>query len=72
MLLFRSEEQVQQWCDANGLPRGDVLSLEQVWRLSQAWYGDRLSPAFRGRTIDDVMQIFDSVGLTSTFWKLPH
>ena len=48
MLLFRSEEAVDRWCAATGEPRGETLPLQQVWTLSRAWYGDRMSPGFRG------------------------
>lgn len=41
-----------------------------MWRLSQAWYGDRLDRSFRGRTIDATQGLLDSVGLTSQFWQL--
>jgi hypothetical protein len=69
MLLFRSEAQVQEWCATWQVKRGQVLPLSQVWELSKAWYADRMHPDFRGRTPDKVVQIFESVGLISPFWK---
>ncbi len=69
MLLFRSEEGVDAWCAATGEPRGETVPLAQVWELARAWYGDRLAPDFRGRTAEQAEQIFQSVGLTSTFWR---
>lgn len=69
MLFFRSEEQVDDWCTRNGVGRGEVVPLAQVWRLAQAWYGVRLDPAYRGRTAEEVVAVFESVGLTSDFWK---
>jgi hypothetical protein len=68
MLLFRSEEDIAAWCRATGEPRGATLSLPQVWSLAQAWYGDRLSPDFRGRTVAQAVAIFERLGLTSAFW----
>jgi hypothetical protein len=68
MLLFRSEEDIDAWCSATGEPRGEALSLAQVWELSRAWYSDRISPDFRGRTAAEAEAIFQSVGLTSSFW----
>jgi hypothetical protein len=47
-----------------------TLSLARVWALAQAWYGDRMSPAFRGRSTKQAMQIFASVGLTGAFWQI--
>jgi hypothetical protein len=69
MLLFRSEDEVDAWCAATGEPRGEVAPLSQVWALAQEWYGDRMSPHFRGRTVDQAMDIFARVGLTSAFWQ---
>jgi hypothetical protein len=69
MLLFRSEEEVDAWRGATGEPRGESVPLAQVWDLAQAWYGDRMDPAFRGRTAEQARAIFAGVGLTSAFWQ---
>ena len=34
-----------------------------------AWYHNRLSPAYRGRSAADVTGIFTGLGLTSPFWR---
>lgn len=70
MLLFRSEGNVEAWRQAHQMPRGQLLTLEQVWELSQNWYSDRLSPEYAGRSIKQVEAIFQSVGLTDPFWYL--
>ena len=70
MLLFRSEEDVDVWCARTGEPRGETLTLQQVWELSQLWYGDRMDPAFRGRTAEQVRAIFERMGMASEFWRL--
>ncbi len=69
MLLFRSEENVAAWSQQRHLPQGQILSLEQVWQLSQRWYADRLSPDFSGRSIEQVEAIFQKVGLSGSFWR---
>jgi hypothetical protein len=68
MLLFRSEEKVDAWCVETGEPRGEAVPLARVWALAQAWYGDRMQPSFRGRAIEEAMDIFTGVGLTSAWW----
>lgn len=68
MLLFQSEEQVDEWCAARQVTRGAVAPVAQVWRLSQAWYANRLSPDYHGRSLAEVQAIFRSVDLTSPFW----
>ncbi len=62
MLLFRSEELIDEWCRRTALPRGQILTLEQTWELAQAWYGDRMTPEFDGRTVAEAHQIFSRLG----------
>jgi hypothetical protein len=67
-LLFRSEDSIEQWCNAHHLPRGATLSLEQIWDLAQRWYQNRLSPNYRGRSAAQAEAIFTAVGLEGPFW----
>jgi len=70
MLIFRSEEHIDNWCRAWSLPRGATLTLEQTWKLADLWYRDRLSPDWRRRTVEEAHDLFRSLGLTSEFWRL--
>lgn len=71
MLLFRSEEHVERWRQTWGQPRGEVFTLRQLWGLAQAWYSpDRRDPAWRRKTMDEAHATFESLGLTSDFWRL--
>jgi hypothetical protein len=47
-----------------------MLPLGQVWALSQAWYGNRLSPDYQGRTREQVAAIFAGLGLRGAFWEV--
>jgi hypothetical protein len=38
------------------VPRGKALP--KTWKLARAWYGDRLSPDFEGRTTEQAEEIF--------------
>jgi len=79
MLIFRSEdhtregprpeEHIDRWCKSWKLPRGATLSVEQTWRLADAWYRDRMSPSWRRRTVDEAHELLASLGLTSEFWR---
>lgn len=69
MLFFRSEELLNSWLESNQAQRGEVLSIPQLWQLSQRWYENRLSLEYRGRTVQQVQEIFKQVGLTSAFWQ---
>ena len=66
MLLFRSEEHVAR----SGKPRGATMTTAQAWRLADTWYRDRSDPRWRRRTADEAEAVFQSIGLTGSFWKL--
>jgi len=70
MLLFRSEEWIDKWCKQNNLERGEVLTINQVWKLSKLWYDNRLSLDYHGRNREQVAEIFGQVGLISAFWHV--
>jgi Alkylmercury lyase len=70
MLLFRSEEWIDKWCQHNQLERGEVLTVNQVWEVAKPWYDNRLSLEFRGRSPEQVAEIFRQAGLTSKFWNV--
>ncbi len=70
MLFFRSEETLNQWLASKHTARGAMLSIAQLWELSQRWYHNRLSPEYHGRTVEQVQEIFKEVGLTSEFWSI--
>jgi len=69
MLFFQSEESLNQWLFAQKASRGATLSIPRVWELSQRWYRGRMSPQYRGRTIQQAQNIFTELGLTSEFWQ---
>jgi hypothetical protein len=82
MLLFRSEEHRDTWLSARALRHGATLSVKQQWELARIWYGDRtragsagphnrMSPDWRRRTPEEAQAVFNSIGLTGPFWKLP-
>ena len=68
MLFFRSEERVNEWCQAHGLPRRPLVTLTQLWRLSVAWYANRLTPDARRPAPSEMVTIFTSIGLNGPFW----
>jgi hypothetical protein len=70
MLFFRSEESLNEWLESKKMARGATLSIDQLWELSQDWYHNRLSPQYHGRTVEQVLEIFKELGLTSAFWQV--
>jgi hypothetical protein len=69
MLLFRDEDEIIEWCEKSGEPRGEWLTLQQVLELSKLWYSNRMSPEYRGRSTKEAEAIFRQIGATSNFWK---
>ncbi len=70
MLLFRSEEHVTRWCKVRGWSERPLVLIGQLWQLSVAWYGNRLTPASRRPIGEEVTKIFSRIGLTGEFWEV--
>jgi hypothetical protein len=70
MNLFRSEEHVARWLEANGYEAGATLGVDQICELAHAWWGDRLAPDWRPHTLEQNQAILEGVGLTEPFWLL--
>ena len=70
MLLFRSDEWIDKWCQRNNLERAEVLAINQVWELSKLWYQNRLSLDYHGRSVEQAAEIFKQAGLMSKFWRV--
>ncbi len=68
MLLFRSEEHVDRWCRARGLPKRPLVALGQLWQLALAWYENRLTEESRRPAAEEMVAIFASLGLVGAFW----
>jgi hypothetical protein len=70
MLAFRSEEHVNRWREQRCVAPGAVFSPEQMWRLADAWYKDRLSADWRRKTAEEAEAVFAEIGLVGPFWQL--
>jgi hypothetical protein len=46
------------------------MTVAQLHELAVRWYGDRLDPGWRPRTVEQSQAILDAVGLTGPFWDL--
>jgi hypothetical protein len=61
MRLVRSGEDVDS---------GEVVALPRLFELARRWYGDRLSPDWRPRTVAESQRILSEAGLVGDFWRL--
>ena len=68
---FASQEDLDAWLERIGEPPGDAVSLEQLWRLSLSWYGDRLDDDWSPQTTEQRQAQLESNGFTGPFWALP-
>lgn len=70
MLIFRSEDHIDRWCEARDLPRGATLTPELAWRLAREWYRDKVKPEWRRHTLEETEALFAGLGLRGSFWRL--
>ena len=70
MLLFKNEEEVNQWSFRHNIPRGDLQPIERIWEFSKVWYGNHLKPHWTKWTGAEAKTIFQRFGLTSNTWEL--
>jgi hypothetical protein len=54
----------------DGVTTGELVDLATLAELARRWYGDRLDPEWRPRTLEASQAILASVGLTGEFWSL--
>jgi hypothetical protein len=69
-LAFRSEAHINRWCEDHSLPRGAFITLDQCWRLAQAWYPSRLNMDWRRMDAEEMQAVFTRLGLTGEFWRV--
>ena len=70
MLLFRSEEHIERWCEQRNLEHGGTMTPAQCWQLADAWFRDRMEPSYQRRTSEQARELFESIGLVGEFWRL--
>lgn len=69
--MNEEEEQVHRWCRLWNMPAGAFLTLDQAWRLAQAWHGpDRRQRDWRSKTVDEAEALLTHLGLTGPYWNL--
>ena len=70
MLLFRSEEHVDQWLADRGDDKGAVFDVQTGFRLGKLWYANRLDLGWQLHTDEEAETIFHACGLTGKFWSM--
>jgi len=67
---FASEADVGPWCERHAIPRGEVMTLDALWRLASDWYGGCLDEPWRKRSVGEVQTLFEGHGFTGPFWQV--
>lgn len=67
---FRSEQEIDRWCERHAMPKGAVVPLPQMWAFARDWYGDYVHKPWRKRTPDEIRELFARHGFTSPFWSM--
>lgn len=70
MQAFRSEGEIERWCQRHGRQRGAVFKPQILWQLARRWYDDRLELNWRRRTVLERQAILEDVGLVGDFWRI--
>jgi len=70
MLVFRTEIEIDEWCQRHDISKGDVQPLPHVWDFAKKWYGNHLDPSWEKWTLQEAKEIFDEFGLTHSVWQL--
>ncbi|WP_394826953.1 alkylmercury lyase family protein [Pendulispora albinea] len=71
VLPFRSAADVERWCERHRIAQGAVVPVAQALDLARAWYGHHLDRDWRKWTLQEAQAIFERVGLTGPFFRLP-
>ncbi|MBK0331146.1 alkylmercury lyase family protein [Brachybacterium sp. MASK1Z-5] len=69
--LFCTSDHAEQWTTQHAPGQGYIADARTVWDLAQAWYGDRIDPAFEPHTREHNQRLLEERGLTGEFWRLP-
>jgi hypothetical protein len=70
MLVFKDEEQINNWTTRHNIPKGDIQAIANVWEFSKKWYGNHLNPAWKKWTMEEAKEIFLQFGLRGKIWDL--
>lgn len=72
MLVFKSENSVEEWCLRHGIKKGDVQPIGKIWEFAKVWYGRHLDEKWVKWTVDEAREIFQRFGLVSDIWAMPE
>ena len=70
MLVFKDEEQIDEWTQRHNIPKGDIQPINNIWEFSKKWYGNHLNPAWEKWSMQEAKDIFGQFNLSGRIWDL--
>ncbi|KAJ5359402.1 uncharacterized protein N7496_011815 [Penicillium cataractarum] len=67
--FFASKQEAQDWPWKHAFHTRDILSMDQIWQLSKAWYHNKHEHDYDRKTPAEVEELYTRLGMTSDFWK---
>ncbi|THC97912.1 hypothetical protein EYZ11_002610 [Aspergillus tanneri] len=67
--IFPSKQEALEWPKKYGFYTGEIMTLENLWLLSKAWYHDKHTYEYERKTPAEVETLFNQLGMSSEFWK---
>ena len=70
MVFFSSKNHLAEWTNSNSPTGGEALTIEQTLRLSIPIYKNKMTLDYARPSREQTIAYFQSLGLTSDFWKI--
>ncbi|KAI1929813.1 hypothetical protein LOZ58_000630 [Ophidiomyces ophidiicola] len=67
--IFATEAEAKEWPGKYGFLEGEYMDLGALWRLSKAWYHDKHRYEYTRKTPNEVFELFEELGMSSSYWK---
>jgi hypothetical protein len=71
MLVFQTEEQINMWCSAHNVAKGDIKRLAALYPFAAEWYGGHLDLNWKKWTVSEAQELMDRHGFSGPIWSLP-
>lgn len=70
MVFFSSKQHLAEWIRSGSVNGGEALTVEQTLKLSVPIYKNKMSLDYARPSREQAISHFQSLGLTSDFWKI--
>lgn len=70
MLVFRTKEEIKEWCQNHKITMGDIQPISKIWMFSKRWYGRHLEKNWHKWTVEEAQKMFKEFDLKGPTWEL--